>query len=110
MALPEGLPLWAYGYAAAFALVHGAVLYYLYRSTASTPSDDAGDADERSSSRPASTLSRQDAEREATTVVCEHCGTENDLEYRYCRNCVQELSGASGPDAGDRKPASPGIL
>jgi len=93
MALPEGLPLWAYGYAAAFVLVHGAVLYYLYRSTASTPSDDAGDT-----------------ESEATTVVCEHCGTENDLEYRYCRNCVRELSGSSGPDAGDRNPASPGIL
>lgn len=99
MALPEGLPLWAYGYAAAFALVHGVVLYYLYRSTASTPSDDAG---ERSSSSP--------AESEATTVVCEHCGAENDLEYRYCRNCVQELSGSSGPDAGDRNPASPGLL
>jgi len=108
MVLPEGLPLWAYGYAAAFALVHGAVLYYLYRSTASTmPS---GDADERRSSSTASTSSRQDAESEATTVVCEHCGTENDLEYRYCRNCVQELSGASGPDAGDRNPVSPGIL
>ncbi|GAA0664621.1 hypothetical protein ACFQDG_16845 [Natronoarchaeum mannanilyticum] len=93
MALPEGLPLWAYGYAAAFALVHGAVLYYLYRSTASTPSDDAADT-----------------ESEATTVVCEHCGTENDLEYRFCRNCVQELSGPSGSDAGDGKPASPGIL
>lgn len=106
MPLPEGLPLWAYGYAAAFALVHGVVLYYLYRSTASTPSD----ADESSSSSPASTRSRQDAESESTTVVCEHCGTENDLEYRYCRNCVQELSGASGPGAGDRNPASPGIL
>jgi len=93
MALPEGLPLWAYGYAAAFALVHGAVLYYLYRSTASTPSDDAGDT-----------------ESGATTVVCEHCGAENDLEYRYCRNCVQELSGSSGSGAGDGKPASPGIL
>ena len=87
------LPLWAYGYAAAFVLVHGVVLYYLYRSTASTPSDDAGDH-----------------EAEAATVVCEHCGTENDHEYRYCRNCVQELSDAGSRGAADGQPASPGML
>lgn len=93
MPLPEELPLWAYGYAAAFVLVHGVVLYYLYWSTASAPSDDAADA-----------------ETEATTVVCDHCGTENDHEYRYCRNCVQELSGASELGDAESKPVSPGIL
>jgi len=94
MPLPSELPLWAYGYAGAFALVHGVVLYYLYRTNASTSNDDAS----------------TDVGGEATTVVCEHCGAENDHEYRYCRNCVQELSGPSGPDEGDGKPASPGIF
>lgn len=96
MPLPSELPLWAYGYAVTFALVHGVVLYYLYRSNASTPSADAS--------------TDVDVGSENDTVVCEHCGAENDHEYRYCRNCVQELSGAGGSAGADRGPVSRGIL
>lgn len=92
MPLPADLPLWVYGYAVAFALVHGAVLYYLYRANATTPAaDPSTDADDR-------------------TVVCENCGAENDFSYRYCRNCIRELSEAGGPADAERRAASWGIL
>ena len=75
---PAALPLWLYGYAGAFVLVHGTVLYYIYRSSGSSSAD--------SSSDPV----------ETARVVCDHCGAENEVGYRYCRNCVQELSGTGG--------------
>lgn len=30
-------------------------------------------------------------------VECRHCGTENEPDYRFCRECVSELPGARGP-------------
>lgn len=96
MPLPADLPLWVYGYAAAFALVHGAVLYYLYRATAATRSTDSS--------------TETDAGAEDRTVVCENCGAENEFGYRYCRNCVRELSETGGAADAERRPATRGIL
>lgn len=39
----------------------------------------------------------------AGVVECPDCGTENEIDYRYCRACVNELPGtpplARGPTA-----------
>lgn len=29
------------------------------------------------------------------SITCRECGTENDAEYRYCRQCVSDLSAES---------------
>lgn len=98
MPLPADLPLWVYGYAVALALVHGVSLYYLYRASATMPAPGADSSTET------------DAGEEDRSVVCENCGAENELGYRYCWNCVRELSGAGGPANADRGPVSRGIL
>ncbi|WP_436934388.1 DUF7577 domain-containing protein [Halovenus marina] len=33
----------------------------------------------------------QEASAPEDGVRCPRCNTENDIEYRYCRNCVNEL-------------------
>lgn len=42
----------------------------------------------------ADALDRIDADAQA--VTCPNCGTENELGYRFCRSCVEELPGADG--------------
>jgi hypothetical protein len=40
---------------------------------------------------PASGSERELVDREAGVVECPACATENELGYRYCRSCVDEL-------------------
>lgn len=34
------------------------------------------------------------ASRDRPSVTCPECGTENDQEFTYCRDCVAELPGS----------------
>lgn len=43
---------------------------------------------------------------DANATTCSACGTENATEYRYCRQCVSDLSGDSVPEHRRRSPAS----
>ena len=97
MPLPADLPQWAYGYALLFVLVHAVVLYYLYRATGT-------------STVAASTDAEDDVAADDRTVTCGNCGAENELGYRYCRNCVAELSGAVGRTSAEDAPNGRGIL
>ncbi|MFB6310007.1 MAG: zinc ribbon domain-containing protein [Salinirussus sp.] len=38
------------------------------------------------------------------TVACPECGVENELGYRYCRACVNELPGALAVEQSDGTP------
>lgn len=100
MPLPADLPSWVYGYAALFGLVHAVVLYYLYRATRT------GSIEGRP--RPADDDSL--AAADDRTVVCDNCGAENELGYRYCRNCVAELSGVDYYAGTGATPRTRGIL
>lgn len=33
-------------------------------------------------------------DRDAETVTCPNCGADNELGYRYCARCIDELPGA----------------
>lgn len=47
-----------------------------------------------------------DTDTDANATTCSACGTENAVEYRYCRQCVGDLSGDSVPEHRRRSPAS----
>ncbi|NUB92679.1 zinc ribbon domain-containing protein [Haloterrigena sp. SYSU A558-1] len=49
-------------------------------------------------------------DRDAETVVCPDCGAENDLDYRFCRNCVEELPGSAVGTASSAAPSRRGIV
>ncbi|QSG01989.1 DUF7577 domain-containing protein [Natranaeroarchaeum sulfidigenes] len=87
----ETVPTWVLAYAGIFVLMHLLVGYYLYRRSDGLPVD---------KNTPAQTDPAVDATRSESggdiddepVVHCGFCHTENEPEYRYCRNCVQELS------------------
>lgn len=49
-------------------------------------------------------------DREAGTVVCPDCDTENELGYRYCGRCLAELPGATSRTSTGRSPGQRGIF
>ena len=49
-------------------------------------------------------------DRDAGVVRCPNCGTENELGYRYCGNCVDELPGAVSPANSGMRSSQRGIL
>ncbi|MFB6157874.1 MAG: hypothetical protein ABEJ34_08540 [Haloferacaceae archaeon] len=44
-------------------------------------------------------------DRSAGTVVCPACGATNDVDYRFCRDCVGELPTAPGSVDATVRPA-----
>lgn len=74
------------GFAAAVVAANLVLGYYVYRLGGRSPvtSNDGGDAGERPIVDP-----------ETDVVECPDCGTDNDLGYRFCRNCVNELPTAA---------------
>jgi hypothetical protein len=72
-------------------------LYYRHRDERARAAGETDGVDgARSVSADAST---EPAERkdEAEHVECTDCGTRNEPDYRYCRQCVSELSRESVP-------------
>ena len=47
---------------------------------------------------------------DAGVVRCPNCGTENELGYRYCADCVGELPGAVSTASSAVRPSRRGIL
>lgn len=41
---------------------------------------------------------------DANTVACPDCGNRNNRGYRFCRQCVSELPGATSVEIGPRFP------
>lgn len=93
------LEAWALEIVAAFAAIQLlALAYFYYRvgndsddrdpgalASEAVDVDDAADADD------------VEATDGHESVACSECGTANDPEYRYCRDCVTDLSGESIP-------------
>lgn len=77
------------------------VVYLLarYRVETDGPSsaDAVGDADDA-------------IDRDAGVVTCPHCGTDNELGYRYCYDCLTELPGGVSPTSSGTSPRRRGIL
>ena len=49
-------------------------------------------------------------DRDAEAAVCPDCGAENDLSYRFCRNCVEELPSSAVETASSAAPSRRGIV
>jgi hypothetical protein len=97
-------PAWVYASIVAVTVFHLFVLLYLRArrpgsaATATRPpanGDATGDADAGSA--------------DGDTVRCRQCGAENQRRFRFCRNCVAELPGASLA-AGAGGASRPGIM
>lgn len=81
------LETWALEIVAAFAAVQLlALAYFYYRGLTGTTNGD---------SQGLAPAAPDDGDRDA--VQCSECGAENDPGYRYCRDCVADLSGESIP-------------
>lgn len=87
---------WFVAVAVVLIVLHVGVAAYLYRSaTADTPTS----ADEYLPSRSAD--SRESvAEADGNLVVCGDCGARNDPAYRFCRQCVADLTSGNGGHGG----------
>jgi hypothetical protein len=75
------VPEWVYGTLVALALVHLVTPYFLHARAGRRPADFGADAIEESA--------------DEDVVTCLECGTENELEYRFCRSCVTERPGTA---------------
>lgn len=90
--------------AAALVVLHVVVATYLYRAAAGSDNraPSAGENPERD--RVVEPLGQGDEDEHRTP--CPACGTPNDPTYRFCRQCVADLSNAGsavdGPDATKR--------
>lgn len=73
-----------------------AFLYLYYRHHAERARSTGEVDDARSASADASTESAAPAD-EVEYVECADCGARNEPDYRYCRQCVSELSRGSIP-------------
>lgn len=80
--------LWVQGAVVTVAVAQLCIVWYLYRRSATT-SPRAGSTAARSGGEGRS-------EADESTVVCGECGTPNEAEFRFCRNCAAELPG-QGP-------------
>lgn len=49
-------------------------------------------------------------DRDDGVVHCPNCGTENELGYRYCANCVGELPGGVSTTSSGMQPNRRGML
>ncbi len=82
-------PTWVYASIAGVTVLHLFVLVYLRArrrgSAASAPGSAAG----------GDATGDADADADGDTVRCRQCGAENQRRFRFCRNCVAELPGAS---------------
>jgi len=76
---------WQLAFVLGLALSHAAmaVVYYWLRRNPASTANDVRLADNVTS-----------APTDEFLATCPECGTENELGYRYCRNCVSELPGA----------------
>lgn len=93
---------WLLGFALAVVLLQLLGMVYLYV---------ARDRDEPAGMVPENAAAMPQENDPATTaddaiVTCSACGTENAPEYRYCRQCVADLSGDAVPVHQKRSPAS----
>lgn len=95
--------VWFVVVALVLVVLHVAVAAYLYRSA--TADSSASGTDEYlpvDSSEPRERSSDADDDR----VACGTCGTPNDPSYRFCRQCVADLTsgdaGINGPGSTER--------
>ena len=85
----------------ALAAIYIGVLYLLSWSRVDAGSGASADA----------VRNAEDAiDRDAGVVRCPHCGTENELGYRYCAGCIGELPGAVSTTSTGMQPSQRGIL
>lgn len=80
---------WQTGLLVGLLVAHLLVTYGLYRMR--SDGDTAADED-------AGTADSGGGAPEEGVVACRTCGAENDLGYRFCRSCVEELPGAASFD------------
>jgi hypothetical protein len=75
---------WFQSLVVALVTFHALALYYAYkRSEGDSTTETGDDAQTR-------------VEADAGIVECPACGTENELDYQYCRACVADLQATAG--------------
>lgn len=106
-------PTWVYASIAAVALFHLFVLVYLQArgsrpaADASGPPESASNAGDRADDAPEPI---EDPGGDGDTVECRQCGAENERRFRFCRNCVAELPGASLSEGAAGVSTSRGVM
>lgn len=75
---------WLLGSTVLLCLLYTAVLFHLYQLRKTTPAHNAG-------AESANTDSPMGESKEG--ITCPSCGSTNNPEYRFCRECVGELPG-----------------
>lgn len=87
------LEAWALEIVAAFAAIQLLALAYFYHRVG----NESDDRDPEALASDAVDTDDVAATDGHGSVACRECGAENDPEYRYCRDCVADLSGESIP-------------
>ncbi|MFC6905258.1 DUF7577 domain-containing protein [Halalkalicoccus tibetensis] len=95
------LETWALEIVAAFAVVQLLALAYFYYRVR----DDSDDRDPGALAPETVDVDGAEATDGREAVSCNECGAENDPEYRYCRDCVADLSGESIPGYRNHSPS-----
>lgn len=98
------LETWALEIVAAFAVLQLLALAYFYYRVR----DDSDDREPGTLAPEAVDVDAADGTEAADgrePVACSECGAENDPDYRYCRDCVADLSGESIPGYRNHSPS-----
>lgn len=94
--------VWFVVVALALVVLHVAVAAYLYRSATETSTSSADEYLPVQSPESRESASEADGD----LIACKSCGTPNDPSYRFCRQCIADLTsggaGMSGPGGTER--------
>ncbi|WP_438268377.1 DUF7577 domain-containing protein [Halocatena marina] len=74
-------------------LSYAFIFVLLYRSV--TNDDEKPDVSSTTTPHPDPAILLENSPRKSgppSTIECWHCGTENDREYTYCKNCITVLA------------------
>lgn len=81
-------------YASAFVLAHLLLFVYLsVRADGASQTSSTAESATTDSDRPQH-AERPDTDHESA-VTCPHCDTDNEPDFRFCRNCIGELRGTA---------------